>query len=138
MFQFQFLRQWYFSVRSTCGLAKKEAKMYLKERVYWDTRWCAPQIGWKRRRTTKWQSHERERESSSAMLYYRIYTPQKMGYIFKHIREELLPLEAVYIFDRYGVINNRVFVLLQRSGFLSASFSFLRLLFPLCTRRSFR
>jgi len=57
-----------------------------------------------------------------------------MGYIFKHIREELLPLEAVYIFDRYGVINNRVFVLLQRSGFLSASFSFLRLLFPLCTR----
>ena len=79
-------------------------------------------------------SRERERESSSAMLYYRIYTPQKMGYIFKHIREELLPLEAVYIFDRYGVINNRVFVLLQRSGFLSASFSFLRLLFPLCTR----
>jgi hypothetical protein len=37
--------------------------------------------------------------ASAAKLDLDLYIPQKMGYIFKHT-------VAVYIFDRYGVINN--------------------------------
>ena len=66
--------------------------MYLKERVYWDTLARVLRLDGREGEEGGQQNGNltRERESSSAMLYYRIYTPQKMGYIFKHIREELL------------------------------------------------